>query len=302
MTSKRKRMSNRLNAMKSTGPRTPAGKARSSQNAIKHGFFARATLLPQEDRALFTDFARAMRHDLMPVGALEEVYAAQIIVGAWRMQRQARIEAGVFSEFLENGRQAMKYNNGKRYDPNYPMVFAESEVGVWGHAFTFYNGKGEPFEKLMRYQTLVSREFHRAVRDLQRLQAVRPPRTYDDWLQQQPDDNDDADTPDLLIVQNEPIQEKLIAESRKLTASNQNEPISSFIPPPSSFQNEPTDLKTAPSSGSQSLDNSITGSLDYSPTDHQPPTTGHQQQNEPISSFNLPPSAFQKAPPPGSGG
>ncbi|MHB9024137.1 MAG: hypothetical protein ACYC7E_08165, partial [Armatimonadota bacterium] len=235
MISKRKRLANLRNAQKSTGPRTPQGKAKSSQNAIKHGFFARATLLPQEDRALFTDFARAMRHDLMPVGALEEVYAAQIIVGAWRMQRQARIEAGVFSEFLENARKAMDYNNEHHYDPNYPLVFDESEVGVWGHAFTFYNGKGEPFEKLIRYQTLVSREFHRAVHDLQRLQAARPPRTYDDWLQQQPDPDGDSDDP-------------------------------------------PTTNPTPTDSGDEKI------------------------QNEPISSFNLPPSAFQKAPPPGSGG
>ena len=39
----------RKNAKHSTGPRTPEGKARSSQNARKHGLFARDTLLPDEN-------------------------------------------------------------------------------------------------------------------------------------------------------------------------------------------------------------------------------------------------------------
>lgn len=38
MTSERKALANRRNALKSTGPRTAAGKARSSRNATKHGF------------------------------------------------------------------------------------------------------------------------------------------------------------------------------------------------------------------------------------------------------------------------
>lgn len=38
MTSARQRASNRINARRSTGPRTPAGKMRASRNAVRHGF------------------------------------------------------------------------------------------------------------------------------------------------------------------------------------------------------------------------------------------------------------------------
>jgi hypothetical protein len=39
---------NRRNASKSTGPRTPEGKARSRLNAVKHGCRARLPILPGE--------------------------------------------------------------------------------------------------------------------------------------------------------------------------------------------------------------------------------------------------------------
>jgi hypothetical protein len=47
--SSRKRAANRANARKSTGPRTPEGKARSSRNAISHGIYCQNLLLPGED-------------------------------------------------------------------------------------------------------------------------------------------------------------------------------------------------------------------------------------------------------------
>jgi len=54
MCSLKKRAANRLNAQKSTGPRTPAGKARSKRNALKHGLTVSAldVLAVQEVRGL----------------------------------------------------------------------------------------------------------------------------------------------------------------------------------------------------------------------------------------------------------
>ena len=44
MATRRQKKANRNNAKRSTGPGTPEGKARSSQNTLKHGLFARDTV------------------------------------------------------------------------------------------------------------------------------------------------------------------------------------------------------------------------------------------------------------------
>jgi hypothetical protein len=46
MSSDKQVAANRLNAQRSTGPRTPAGKARVSFNALKHGLTGREVVLP----------------------------------------------------------------------------------------------------------------------------------------------------------------------------------------------------------------------------------------------------------------
>ncbi len=61
--SERKLEANRANARKSTGPRTPEGKARSSQNAYKHGLLARCIIPandPVEDPADFDSLIQAI--------------------------------------------------------------------------------------------------------------------------------------------------------------------------------------------------------------------------------------------------
>ena len=49
LTYKQRCKQNKLNARKSTGPKTEAGKANSRKNAVKHGMTAKVVAMPQED-------------------------------------------------------------------------------------------------------------------------------------------------------------------------------------------------------------------------------------------------------------
>jgi hypothetical protein len=87
----------RRNGARSRGPKTPAGKARSAQNALKHGMRAQQCIvLPGERAAAFEAFAAALLADLAPQGALQTVLAQRIVAASWRLARAERLEAELF--------------------------------------------------------------------------------------------------------------------------------------------------------------------------------------------------------------
>jgi hypothetical protein len=87
---------NRLNARRSTGPRTPDGKRRSALNALRHGLYARVALLPAlgETAADWAAHRVAIRHALTPSGAAEEAVADRVAWVLWRQRRLALVSTG----------------------------------------------------------------------------------------------------------------------------------------------------------------------------------------------------------------
>ena len=76
-----------------TGPRTEDGKARSSRNATKHGFYAeRDYILPAEEDE-FAQQHTALMIELSPEGVLEEVLASEIMTATWRLRRCGIVES-----------------------------------------------------------------------------------------------------------------------------------------------------------------------------------------------------------------
>lgn len=75
------------------GPRTPAGKRRSSRNAIRHGLTARDMVIPgiESDRA-WQAHRKAITTDLGPRGAIEVLLAERVACHAWRLRRVVRFE------------------------------------------------------------------------------------------------------------------------------------------------------------------------------------------------------------------
>jgi hypothetical protein len=74
MTTDRRQQANRRNAKRSTGPRTSAGKARSGQNARKHGLSLPVNAEPHL-ADLLQDLATSLEADTKPAHPVEEVRA-----------------------------------------------------------------------------------------------------------------------------------------------------------------------------------------------------------------------------------
>ena len=97
MATKRQIAANRRNARRSTGPKSAAGKAASSANALRHGLSAtRAVVLPDEDGEAYERLRQGVLADLDPAGALQTALAERIVVLLWRLDRAARLEAELF--------------------------------------------------------------------------------------------------------------------------------------------------------------------------------------------------------------
>ena len=99
----RKITANRANARRATGPRTAAGKQRSSANATRHGLLARRVLLFDEDADRLEALRRGIVADLAPRGALEEALAERVVAAVWRLRRAERFETAAICHMAEEG-------------------------------------------------------------------------------------------------------------------------------------------------------------------------------------------------------
>ena len=205
MTSDKQTEANRRNALKSTGPKTPEGKAAVRLNALKHGLLSRETLLPGEDEEALTELSDLLREELQPVGELQNLLVDRIISAYWRLSRLGRVEAGIFAwelygQWANRARvEASSYTKQvgglKDLDPDpfQPTTKItdqekhqeaiskaremeskrEAETATLGRTFIRDADGANAFSKLSRYETAIERSLYKALHELQRLQAAR---------------------------------------------------------------------------------------------------------------------------------
>jgi len=155
MATKKQIAANRRNAKKSTGPRTAAGKAKSAQNATKHGLLARQPVLPDEDGAEYEALRLSLIHELWPETPLEQLIVNRLAAAQWRLARIPTLEAELFER---QRRDAL----GK--DEGLGAAWAR-DAGPAGGALA----------RLSRYEMALERNAVRLLAELRRLQRERQP-------------------------------------------------------------------------------------------------------------------------------
>ena len=145
----------RENAKKSTGPRTPEGKARSSKNALKHGLLSQDAVIPGEDPAEFDRHLTLYEDTYLPHNCIEKELVRQIADAAWRMRRLSRIETTIIRAAIARTRTFQQQVRPERMREGH-----EGDLQLLGASM--YGGT-QFLSQLARYDGHLNHRFHRAV-------------------------------------------------------------------------------------------------------------------------------------------
>jgi hypothetical protein len=109
MTSFRQIEANRRNALKTTGPKTEAGKQQSRRNALRHGLTAETVIGALEDAEDYRAFEGTIIADYDAQSAVERELVLRLASLLWRLRRATMMETGLFeiqAEHLRGYRRA----------------------------------------------------------------------------------------------------------------------------------------------------------------------------------------------------
>jgi hypothetical protein len=190
MASERQIRANRRNALKSTGPRTAAGKVASSRNALRHGLTAHQVVIEGEDPALFDAVHDRFRREFQPVGPMEDFLVERLAGLAWRLRRVPLFEAALLAWIA--------HRQAETHGPTGILlgdVFLSSEAcslavtqdettvdsrqaherRLTGRMLQAVLSKDDLLSKLGRYEGLLMKQVERTLAELRQLIAERVP-------------------------------------------------------------------------------------------------------------------------------
>ena len=165
MTSQAKSESARANGAKSRGPKTDAGKQRSSQNAIKHGLTAQTLVLPCEDPADYQRLLDSYHQQFRPDGPVENDLVREMVAARWRLNRLELIETQLLADSIIDVEQR---HEDWASDDDQPLT----AVQALAKGFQRMSASSA---FLYRIQSRLEHAYSRALRALLQLQKLRGP-------------------------------------------------------------------------------------------------------------------------------
>ena len=168
-------LANRRNAQRSTGPRTPTGKAVASQNSLKHGLLANQHVIEGESQADYDLHTDQILHELSPVSPMESMLADRIISLSWRLKRTVRIQNQAIDALLHPNTSSRlaglvprslldRINNAP--DPqNDHLALGRASISDLSNA--------RVLERLLMYERRIEHSLYKTIQELQQLSLIR---------------------------------------------------------------------------------------------------------------------------------
>ena len=107
---------NRKNARKSTGPKTPEGKAKSRANAIKHGLTGAGVALPTEDAAIVERRFLGLQEEMGPTDLAGRLLVRQMALMSVRIDRAAKQERAALARKIRHASTEFELHRLKEID------------------------------------------------------------------------------------------------------------------------------------------------------------------------------------------
>jgi len=171
-------LANRLNAQKSTGPRTNEGKAAVSQNAIKHGLLAERDVISSESQADFDLYRQQLLDELNPVSPMESILAERIVTLSWRLKRVCRFQnqaidalnADQTSSPLKKLTQSLFLKN---QDQSQALSSVSADHLALGRMAVRDFSNARVLDRLLMYERRIESSLYKTLLELQRLNLAK---------------------------------------------------------------------------------------------------------------------------------
>ena len=157
-------VANRSNALKSTGPKTEEGKARSRGNSLKHGLTGAGVVLPEEDAAEVDRRFVAFRDELKPSGEVGLILVRRAATLSVRMERGADQESAALAERVREALDEFEAPEGID-DDEADRLRAEA-----GRRAMFDPSKEATLAR--KYEAAAERGFFRALKELRQVEEA----------------------------------------------------------------------------------------------------------------------------------
>ncbi|MHC4459309.1 MAG: hypothetical protein ACYS0I_19885 [Planctomycetota bacterium] len=168
-------VANRRNAQKSTGPRTPQGKAAISQNAVKHGLLTRQDVISSESQADFDLYRERLLAELTPASPMESMLAERIVSLSWRLKRTGRIQNQVIDALNapDTSSPLAKLTKSLLFKGQDQSQTAPTAHLALGRLAIKDFANARVLDRLLMYERRIEHSLYKTILELQRLRIMR---------------------------------------------------------------------------------------------------------------------------------
>jgi len=156
---------NRQNAQHSTGPRTEAGKAISSQNRLAHGLCSSSLIIRGETQEEFDELQIQTHITFDPQTDEETLLVDQLAEAIWRLNRARRVESKSFERMMDLT-DSYRSNGGS-------IETDQSTGGLLGNAL-FDSNHQKVMATVQRYVNAAERTYRQSLKAVQEAIKRRP--------------------------------------------------------------------------------------------------------------------------------